>query len=100
MGYNIYYMYNIKTGVGYIGQNTGKSDKRIIDHYNASLKPKKNKKGKDAYDGGAQLITNSDSLADIRYKFFTDYGYGIPIEVYNLFLMEWSLDGEKNKTRL
>lgn len=100
MGYNIYYMYNIKTGVGYIGQNTGKSDKRIIDHYNASLKPKKNKKGKDAYDGGAQLITNSDSLADIRYKFFTDYGYGIPIEVYNRFLMEWSLDGGKNKTRL
>ena len=96
MSYNIYYMYDIAKGTGYIGQNTdANDDKRIVDHYKASIKPKTKKvngKEKEVYDGGAALIKDAARLSDIRYKFFNDAGYGIPINVYNLFLQEWSLN--------
>jgi hypothetical protein len=88
MGYNIYYMYDIETGKGYIGQNTDQDDdKRILDHYSAALKPKKNKKGDEAYDGGAEVIKNA-KLSNVRYKFFNDSLYGISKSVYNAFLAE------------
>lgn len=98
MGYNIYYMYDITKGVGYIGQNTkDKDDSRIIDHYNASITPKtKIKKGKNGkpdevktlYDGGAELIKDADKLSNIRYKIFNDSTYGISENIYNEFLKE------------
>lgn len=91
MSYNIYYMYDITTGLGYIGQNTDDNDdKRILDHYESALKPKKNKKGKDLYDGGAEVINHASNLSNVRYKFFKDSTYGISENVYNLFLQEWS----------
>lgn len=103
MGYNIYYMYNTKTEKGYIGLNTYPNDyHRIWEHYDAFLKPKKNKKGKEAYDGGAQLVRDAgeDYLWRIRVKVFKDDTYGIPEGVYNKFLETWSLNGKNEWGKL
>lgn len=95
MGYNIYYMYDINSGYGYIGQNTKEPDDyRIIEHYDAFLKPQIKKDGSIAYDGGAELIKKA-GLMNVRYKIFTDETYGIPVNVYNEFLKVWYVHPEK-----
>lgn len=97
MGKNIYYMYDLTTGYGYIGQNTDdQDDKRILDHYSNYLKMQEGKPVK--YDGGAVLIQESKSLSNIRYKIFKDATYGIPKDVYDKFLSIWSIDGDADQT--
>lgn len=96
MGYNIYYMYDVMSGMGYIGQNKDDDDeKRILDHVSCYISNKGIEK-----DGAARLIKDMGGLSSsLRYKYFfpnTNGRYGIPLEVYTNFFEYWDLDG-KNK---
>lgn len=96
MGYNIYYMYDVMSGMGYIGQNKDDDDeKRILDHVSCYISNKDIEK-----DGAARLIKDMGGLSSsLRYKYFfpnTNGRYGIPLEVYTNFFEYWDLDG-KNK---
>lgn len=96
MGYNIYYMYDVMSGMGYIGQNKDNDDeKRILDHVSCYISNKGIEK-----DGAARLIKDMGGLSSsLRYKYFfpnTNGRYGIPLEVYTNFFEYWDLDG-KNK---
>lgn len=96
MGYNIYYMYDVMSGMGYIGQNKDDDDeKRILDHVSCYISNKGIEK-----DGAARLINDMGGLSSsLRYKYFfpnTNGRYGIPLEVYTNFFEYWDLDG-KNK---
>lgn len=102
MAYNIYYMYDANTQEGYIGQNKDdRNDKRILDHVECYLS---GKEANIAKDGAARLIDDMGGLSSsLRYKFFfkeTNGRYGIPIDVYENFFEQWSLDGKTSFSQL
>ena len=100
MGYNIYYMYDVTSGMGYIGQNKDDdNEKRILDHVTCYVSNKGIEK-----DGAARLIRDMGGLSSsLRYKYFfpnTNGRYGIPLEVYTNFLEYWKLDGKNSLDQL
>ena len=100
MGYNIYYMYDATSGMGYIGQNKDDdNEKRILDHVSYYIKNKGIEK-----DGAARLIRDMGGLSSsLRYKYFfsnTNGRYGIPLEVYTNFFEYWKLDGKNSLDQL
>lgn len=87
----IYYIYIKGTTVGYIGQDTGDSLKRIRDHIKSAASGQPDAVGR---------MINTYGIDKLRYIIFNDSNYGIPQDVYDDFLANWKYSGSGDAAKL